>query len=185
MIRKNRPRASSLFLMELILAILFFSIASAVCVQFFVKSHLLSRDADALNHAVNECSNIAEILNTTDSISEGVSLLKQLYPDAAYPDAARPDAIEPGSNAPGRQAGTNAAKTDTATKSADISFYYDDEFLPCSPKNPDYILSLHMEQSGQMLSAGMKFCTSDKDAVTLYQLNTEQHIARRTGYEKR
>ncbi len=46
---RNRAQSSSLFLLELILAILFFSLASAVCVQFFVKSHLLSRDARNLN----------------------------------------------------------------------------------------------------------------------------------------
>lgn len=66
MIRKNRPRSSSLFLMELILAILFFSIASAVCVQIFVKSHLLSQDAEALNRAVTICSNTAEELSASD-----------------------------------------------------------------------------------------------------------------------
>ena len=33
---------SSLFLMEMIIAILFFSLASAVCIQLFARSHLLS-----------------------------------------------------------------------------------------------------------------------------------------------
>ena len=51
---RNRAKSSSLFLLELVLAILFFSLASAVCVQFFVKSHILSRDAQRLNHAVSE-----------------------------------------------------------------------------------------------------------------------------------
>lgn len=174
MIRKNRPRASSLFLMELILAILFFSIASAVCVQFFVKSHLLSRDADALNHAVNECSSIAEVLNTADNMGSGISLLKELYPDAVETDAKNANAAE-----------TNIEQKDAMAKSAELSFYYDDEFLPCSTKNADYILSLHLEQSEQMLCANMKFCTSGKDAAMIYQLNTNQHIARRTDYEKR
>ncbi len=60
---KKRARSSSLFLMELILAILFFSIASAVCVQFFVKSHLLCKDSQTLNYAVNTCSSVAESLS--------------------------------------------------------------------------------------------------------------------------
>lgn len=60
MVRKNRPRASGLFLMELILAILFFSLASAACVQIFVKAHLVSVESQALNHAVNECVSAAE-----------------------------------------------------------------------------------------------------------------------------
>lgn len=65
MTHKTRPRSSSLFLMELILAILFFSIASAVCVQVFVKSHLLSREANALNHAVNLCTSAAETISAS------------------------------------------------------------------------------------------------------------------------
>lgn len=69
---KNRPRSSSLFLMELMLAILFFSIASAVCVQIFVKSHLLSKESEALNHAVNACANLAETMSVSpDTFSEG------------------------------------------------------------------------------------------------------------------
>lgn len=67
MVRKNRPRSSGLFLMELILAILFFSIASAVCVQVFVKSHLLSVESRALNQAVNKCTSAAEYIS---SVSE-------------------------------------------------------------------------------------------------------------------
>lgn len=58
--QRNQANSSSLFLLELILAILFFSVASAICVQIFVKSHLLSKDARILNFAVNEVSNAAE-----------------------------------------------------------------------------------------------------------------------------
>ena len=45
---------SSLFLLELILAVLFFSVASALCIQIFTKAHLMSQDARDLNFAVNE-----------------------------------------------------------------------------------------------------------------------------------
>lgn len=66
MVRKSRPRSSSLFLIELILAILFFTIASAVCVQIFIKSHLLSEQSYALNHAVNLSANAAETFAATE-----------------------------------------------------------------------------------------------------------------------
>ena len=49
---------SALFLMELILAILFFAAASAVCVQLFVKAHLMSQDTVDLNRAVARCYHI-------------------------------------------------------------------------------------------------------------------------------
>lgn len=52
---------SSLFLMELIIAILFFALASAVCIQLFVKSHLLGKTTTAENKALLMCQNFSEI----------------------------------------------------------------------------------------------------------------------------
>lgn len=51
---------SSLFLMEMIIAILFFSLASAVCIQLFTRSHLLSTQTVNQNHAVIQAQNLAE-----------------------------------------------------------------------------------------------------------------------------
>lgn len=84
MTRKYTSHSSSLFLIELILAIMFFSIASAVCVQLFVKSHSLSKEAELLAISVNECSDAAEILRSADSFSEIKKRLKEAYPDALY-----------------------------------------------------------------------------------------------------
>lgn len=86
MTSKKKLRPASMFLLELIPSILFFCIASAVCVQFFVKSHLLSRDADTLNYAVNECSAIAEILACSEDIQEFSDILSPLYPNADWQD---------------------------------------------------------------------------------------------------
>ena len=61
----NPAKRSSLFLMELMIAILFFSLASAVCVQLFVKSHLLTREAADLNQAVSQAQSAAEVIRTT------------------------------------------------------------------------------------------------------------------------
>ena len=55
-----RHSKSSLFLMELIIAILFFSIASAVCIQLFAKSHTLSTNTVNQNQAVLHAQNLAE-----------------------------------------------------------------------------------------------------------------------------
>lgn len=81
MTHKYASHKSSLFLLELILAILFFSIASAVCVQLFVKAHLLSRDAQNLSIAVNECADAAEIIYSSDTPEEMLDLLKNAYPN--------------------------------------------------------------------------------------------------------
>lgn len=57
---KNKSSKSGLFLMELILSILFFSLSSAICIQLFVKSHLISQQSLDLNHALEDCQNVAE-----------------------------------------------------------------------------------------------------------------------------
>lgn len=84
MVHKSRPRSSNLFLMELILAIFFFSAASAICLQFFVKSHLLSREAGALNQAVSICSSMAEFIQASNSSREAMELLQAEYPEGSF-----------------------------------------------------------------------------------------------------
>lgn len=51
---------TGLFLMELIIAILFFSLAGALCIQMFVKSHMISQSSTRLNHGVLWAQNTAE-----------------------------------------------------------------------------------------------------------------------------
>ena len=53
---------SSLFLMELILAILFFSLASAVCCQLFVRAHTLEQEALRTDSMKNQVENAAQLL---------------------------------------------------------------------------------------------------------------------------
>lgn len=46
MFKKNASR-SGLFLLELIISILFFSMASAVCIRLFVQAHVMDRNKKA------------------------------------------------------------------------------------------------------------------------------------------
>lgn len=69
----RRISKSSLFLMELIMAILFFAIATIVCVQLFVKSHVLSEESVRLNYAVNWCSILAEGFYACDADMEAMN----------------------------------------------------------------------------------------------------------------
>lgn len=59
--RNKASARSGLFLMELIISILFFSLAGAVCVRLFVNSHIVSRDSVELNHALGWTQNVAEV----------------------------------------------------------------------------------------------------------------------------
>lgn len=73
---KRYSSKSSLFLIELILAIFFFIIAMAVCLQLFVKSHLMSEDSIATTQSVLWTQNISEIFLG----SEGdFSVVKEIY----------------------------------------------------------------------------------------------------------
>ena len=74
---KQPTRRSSLFLMELIIAILFFSLAATVCVRFFVKSYTLEQESQKLNHAVNAATSVAEIFRNQE---QPFSLLAEEYP---------------------------------------------------------------------------------------------------------
>ncbi len=71
---------STLFLMELIIAILFFSLASTICIQLFAKSHLLSKQTVNENHAVIQAQNLAECFLATEG---DMTKLRELFPAAA------------------------------------------------------------------------------------------------------
>ena len=75
---KNSSK-SGIFLMELILSILFFSIAAAVCVKLFVTSHQLSDQSVNLNYAVAMTESIAEAFYGCNG---NVGELESLFPDA-------------------------------------------------------------------------------------------------------
>lgn len=72
---KHRTNSNALFLIELILAILFFSIASAVCIQLFVKSHTISTKSSDLTAAVTQVQSAAEIIKTYDGSFDNIRRL--------------------------------------------------------------------------------------------------------------
>lgn len=154
MIHKGRARTSSLFLMELILAILFFSITSAVCVQFFIKSHLLSQDSRILTQAVSECSATAEICSTSDGIDVAIKQLSDIYPYIKI------------------------SETDNTA-----IIYFDSDLKPCAEKSKGYMLTVQLHENDSMLSSDITFEDPDADVKerTIYELSTQHHIARRTA----
>lgn len=80
---KQPSRRSSLFLMELMIAILFFTLASTVCVRFFVKSHTLNIDSKNLSHAVSIATSTAEIFRTSENAP---NILSQQFPEGIATD---------------------------------------------------------------------------------------------------
>ncbi len=81
--RRTSARGSSLFLIELIISILFFAVASSVCVQFFVKARLMSREASQLEEAISACTTASETISSGTSLEDISDRLKAIYPDYA------------------------------------------------------------------------------------------------------
>ncbi len=71
---------SSLFLMELILAIFFFALASAVCMRLFARSHTLRGDTEDLNQGVFLAQSAAAAF---ESAGGDLSQLVQIFPEGS------------------------------------------------------------------------------------------------------
>lgn len=72
-------RSSALFLMELILSILIFAAAASVCIRIFAQAHTLTQNAQALNHAVNECVSAAETVSVSEGLDDAKGKICSLY----------------------------------------------------------------------------------------------------------
>ena len=80
---KFKQSKSSLFLMEMIITVLFFSIASAVCVQCFVKAHIISQETIELNNSVALATEYAEAMRGTDG---SIDSILEVFPEAVKGD---------------------------------------------------------------------------------------------------
>lgn len=56
----KRYNKASLFLMEMIIAIMFFALSSAICIQVFVKAKTINEESLQKSHAAMIASNIVE-----------------------------------------------------------------------------------------------------------------------------
>ena len=149
---QRHNNTSSLFLLELILAVLFFSVASALCIQIFTKAHLMSQDARNLNFAVNEVSSMAE------QISAGT-----LHSDTAA--SSGDTASDPSTQMP-----------DDSLQ--DAAAYYDSSYASCEKADAVYVLTVHYEPEDTLLKAHISMDTI-ADNRNIYTLDVTKHRQRR------
>lgn len=149
---QRHNNTSSLFLLELILAVLFFSVASALCIQIFTKAHLMSQDARDLNFAVNEVSSMAE------QISAGT-----LHSDTAA--SSDDTASDPSTQMP-----------DDSLQ--DAAAYYDSSYASCEKADAVYVLTVHYEPENTLLKAHISMDTI-ADNRNIYTLDVTKHRQRR------
>lgn len=96
MVKKKMSR-SGMLLLELMMAILIFSLAAAVCIQVFLKAHDLSQRAQELTQAVNCCGSAAETLRSAAGPDQALSRLENLYPQLEMGDGQARAAVDGGS----------------------------------------------------------------------------------------
>ena len=74
---------TSLFLMELIIVILFFSLSSAVCVQLFFRAHQIDNETDFTTHSISAMQDLSECFYSCDG---DLSQICNINPDAKESD---------------------------------------------------------------------------------------------------
>ena len=157
-----------MFLMELLIAILFFSVASAVCVQIFVKSHITTQNAAALNDAVINCESIADLSASTSSLEEAGTLIGELYPEADVADHTYLIAYD-----------QNDAVV--STDDPEVSYM---QIIRLSLSDPDasmLITDQYYLAADPSISAADFDPEAISDANLIYSLQTEHHFALHSG----
>lgn len=75
--KKYEHARSSLFLFELILSLLLFTVLVVIGLNFFIKSHVLTGKTSILHRAVTECNNVATLYETSNG---SLKLIERQYP---------------------------------------------------------------------------------------------------------
>lgn len=155
---RHNQQQSRLFLLEITLAILFFSLASAVCLRCFAKSHILSTQAAELNQAVSQSENIAELLrslpeNDRKDAQKISNVLQLEYPAVNFSATDMDTDIDIDTDT------DTDTEIDSAQKSwGSWSLYFDSDWNSCQQAQAVYQIQIQA------------FC---EDSVILFHLNAE------------
>lgn len=76
---KYERSKSSMFLLEILINILLFSILCVCSLQFFMKSYQLTEHTTTLHHAITACNNVASIYQANEG---SVNAIQQTFPKA-------------------------------------------------------------------------------------------------------
>lgn len=145
---------SGIFLMEIIVAILFFALVSAVCLQIFVKAHGMSIRTAELNMAVSLTSSMAEIAQDADGSEDAFDTAAGFWSVGSF---------------------------DGEIGESSMIVYFDDNRKACSPDDEDcsYRLLAVCDDSVDPVSWTFTVMTLPAgDTVpeeTIYQLDVEVH----------
>lgn len=133
---------SSLFLMEMILAILILALTGTTCVRIFASARLQRQKARELNHIQELTTSAGEVLEGWDG---NISSFTRILPASSL--------------------------TSDTDQSWELEYFYDDEWKDCSKDSSQcrYIMLVQLRISGTQKKADLSFSNSNGDS--LYQLS--------------
>ncbi|MDD6043280.1 MAG: hypothetical protein PUB87_05955 [Eubacteriaceae bacterium] len=77
--KKKTGSRSGIFLTEIMVAILFFALISAICLKIFAESRQLSSDAGNLNDAVAAAITVSEAFQNADNPADAVKSMEKSF----------------------------------------------------------------------------------------------------------
>lgn len=139
---------TSIFLMEIIISVLLFSLSTAVCAKLFVNTHLRSERTRELNHAVTETQTIIETIRGTadDSFDEAATILSNMYMTAVISQTS--DHLE-------------------------AHIFYDKDFKPCNAGVQIYTADVRASYEGSFCNMTVDIVTEND---MIYSINTMKYI---------
>lgn len=160
---------SSLFLLELIIAILFFSISAAACIQLFAKAHAVDVKTGEQNQAIIWSQNLAELWRSSNGDMTFVE--EQIREDYFFPE------------------GSVVYKTsdDVVNPVISLTFKFDKNWF-FTTGTPDYRIVLEstsVPDDNSMLYASISFYKDAETGIPFYELPLQLYITEKevTVYE--
>lgn len=162
MSNRYTPSKTGLFLMELILAILFFSLSAAFCVELFVQSHAINNNSIELNHSILLSQNMAEAFYGCNGDAD--KIMELLNTD------------------------NNGTKTDMEGGTT-LSFLYKKDFTPISlPQSHfptgGYALIADIQQEENLITCHIlvQEFYAGSDPILIYELNAKLFPAKEVSW---
>lgn len=145
-----KKRESLMLMMELMIAIVIFLLASSVCLFLFARAHTANKESRELSAAALEERNIAELVSSAKNLVDAGQLIASAYPEA-------------------EQSSTGSGIT--------VRLAFDKDLQPIyAGSNSAYLLTAELTWDGEMLATRQHFySTGSSGSITgksVYDLDT-------------
>lgn len=161
---------SSLFLMEMILAVLILALTSTACVQIFAAARMQRQKAREFNHIQELTTSIGEILEGWDGdFSSFVKLLPPASESASPADSSTKNTVTPDISTADSSAEDATASVVSAVTSCKLKYFYDSNWNTCEETSSTYTMVVQLNVSDTEKKADLNFSNTNEES--LYQLS--------------